>query len=63
MRASVDANSGVSVLTAREDAGLEWVTTGVLLVLKLIPDLTGKVLAEERGSACWEDREASKVID
>lgn len=62
MRASVDADAGVSVLGSRKNSSLERETARVLLVLKLIPNFFLEVLAEERSSARREDGESSDFL-
>jgi len=51
---SIDTNTRVGPLAAREDALLESVSKSVSLVLALLPHIAGEGLGEERGSATWE---------
>ena len=61
-RAGVAANTGVGVLAAREDAHLEGDTSGVLLVVVLLPDVLGEVLAHEGGATIRELRPALEIL-
>ena len=56
VRASVETDAGVEVLDARENASLEGNTASILVVLILIPDFLGQVLAEQRLGASREER-------
>lgn len=60
--AGVAANTGVGVLAAGEDAHLEGDTGGVLLVVVLVPDVLGQVLAHEGGGTIGELRPALEVL-
>lgn len=63
-RGSINTNSRVSVLAARQDALLKGDTEGVSLVVVLIPDSLGEVLAELTASlTLLELRETSQVIN
>ena len=59
---SVDTDAGVEVLAAREDALLEGDSSGITLVLVLVPDVLGQMLAQERGGALRELRPADKIV-
>ena len=59
---SVNTDSRVEVLAAREDAGLEADTLVVLLVLVFIPDFLGQVLGAERLGAIWEEWPVDEVL-
>jgi len=60
--ASVATNAGVGVLATGENSLTEGEAKLVLLVLKLVPDLLGKVLGEEGLGACGELGEALNVF-
>ena len=45
MTTSVNTDSRIDILTAREDGSLEGESTGISSVLQLIPDLAIEVLA------------------
>ena len=62
LRSSVNTDSGVEVLAAREDAGLEGDTAVINLILVLIPDFLGEVLGAERLSTFWEQWPVFKVF-
>ena len=59
---SVNTDSRVEVLAAREDAGLEADTLVILLILVFIPDLLGQVLGAERLGAFWEEWPVDEVF-
>ena len=59
---SVAANTRVDVLAAREDASLEADTSGVTLVVVLLPDVLGEVLADKRFAVLGELRPALKIL-
>ena len=58
----VDTDSRVEILATREDAGLEGNSVRVSLVLILVPDGLGAVLAHQGGSSSWELGALDKVV-
>lgn len=59
---SVNTDSRVEVLAAREDAGSERDTLVVLLIFVFIPDLLGQVLGAERLGSFWEEWQVDEVF-
>jgi len=59
---SVNTDSGVEVLAAREDAGLEADALVVTLILVFVPDLLAQVLGAERLAIIWEEWPVDKVL-
>ena len=62
LRTGVAANARVDILAAREDASLEGDTVLVALVVVLVPDVLGQVLADERLGAIRELRPGFEVL-
>ena len=60
--ASIDADTRVEVLTSRKDASLEGYSSRIALIMVFVPDIFGKVLAEERRSAFGELWPVNKII-
>ena len=60
--ASIDADTRVEVLTSREDASLEGYSSRIGLIMVFVPDIFGKVLAEERCRAFGELWPVNKII-
>ena len=60
--ASIDADTRVEVLTSREDASLEGYSSRIGLIMVFVPDVFGKVLAEERCCAFGELWPVNKII-
>jgi hypothetical protein len=50
----VDTDSRINILASREDASLKGHTECIRLVMVLVPNSLGTVLADERFSSCWE---------
>ena len=61
-RACVATDARVGVLAAREDASLERHTRCITLVVVLVPDVLGQVLADERLGALRELRVALEIL-
>ena len=59
---SVNTDSRVEVLAAREDAGLEADALVVTLILVFVPDLLAQVLGAERLAIIWEEWPVDKVL-
>ena len=59
---SVATDTRVDVLAAREDASLERHTRCITLVVVLVPDVLGQVLADERLGALRELRVALEIL-
>jgi len=62
MRASIDANTRVSVLASRENGLSERNAMGILLVFELFPKFTRQALAEQRCGSSRENWEASDIF-
>ena len=62
LRASIDADSRVNVLTSREDAGLEGNSFRIALIVVFVPDFLSKVFTEERFGALGEHWPVDKIF-
>jgi hypothetical protein len=62
VRASIDTDAGIGVLASGEDGLSEGEAVLILLVLKLVPNLSWKVLHEEWFGSLGEGREINNVL-
>lgn len=59
---SIDTDAGVEVLATREDASLEGNSSGIALVMVLVPDVLGEVLGAERLAVGGELGEVDELL-
>ena len=62
VRACISSNTGINVLATRENGELEGDTSVILSVLKLVPDVSAQVLAEQTLVTLGEHGVAGELV-